>query len=59
MGVERSVAPASVPAVPPPVSNSRPFKGKCYDCGVVGHRCGSPECPGALGSVVIPAPGNE
>ena len=38
MGVQRSVAPASVPAVPPPVNNSRPFKGKCYDCGRVGAR---------------------
>ena len=59
MGVQRSVAPASVTAVPPPVNNSRPFKGKCYDCGVVGHRRGSSECPGAVGSVVIPAQGNE
>ena len=59
MGVQRSVAPASVPAVLPPVNNSRPFKGKCYDCGVVGHRRGSSECPGAVGSVVIQAQGNE
>ena len=58
-GVKHSVAPTSVPAVPPPVSNSRPFKGKCYDCGVVGHRRGSPECPGVVGSVVIQAQGNE
>ena len=59
MGVQRSVAPTSVPAVPPPVSNSRPFKGKCYDCGIVGHRRGSPECPGVVDSVVIQAQGNE
>ena len=59
LGVQCSVAPASVLAVPPPVSNSRPFKGKCYDCGIVGHTRGSPECPGVVGSVDIPAPGNE
>ena len=58
-GLQQSVAPTFAPAVPPRVSNSRPFKGNCYDCGVVGHRRGSPECSGAVSSVVIPAPGNE
>ena len=59
MRVQHSVAPASAPAVQHPVSTSRSFKGKCYDCGIVGHRRGSSECPGAVGSVVIPAQGNE
>ena len=56
MGVQHPSVPVSATVVPPVVSNGRPFKEKCFDCGIMGHRHGGPECSGAVGSSVVVQP---
>ena len=58
MGVPHPTAPVAATVVTPVVSSGRPFKGKCFDCGIMGHRRGSPECSGKVGSVGSSTQGN-
>ena len=58
VGPQNSALPVHVPSAPPGQRVSGPFRGKCFTCGQIGHRRGSPDCPGVSIQAANVVPGN-